>query len=360
MTDNLSITKKYGLPSLFGVLVSFFTNDRNARRLLRIYLLAVVLTSCSALIYVVVDSVKQNGIGVKMERIKRERGDFLGSSKPKEEFITSEGLHDVFGYRSKVCQWKRKHCDFDNDFANVSESMETQGCHTKNTYETEKLPWYLEFRDTTQTVTPAVYPCTLRRYLDELLQNNPENDLMKYEWARIRSFDQFPRESSARPIRLAQTGFYYEGVKDNVTCFSCKLEYGDWKEEDVPSEIHKQYSPQCRFLTGEDNSNVPIHESRRPVNTIESQPCREAERGATASSTDSGYSSCDSMRSLPVNVKQQSLLPEKEDYSYRKEGAKHPDYADVNRRFESFKDWPCGHLISPKSLVEAGFVYAGT
>lgn len=44
---------------------------------------------------------------------------------------------------------------------------------------------------------------------------------------------------------MIQTGFYYTGNDDYVTCIDCGLQLGDWQENDVPKIEHKKYASHC-------------------------------------------------------------------------------------------------------------------
>lgn len=47
---------------------------------------------------------------------------------------------------------------------------------------------------------------------------------------------------------MAEAGFYYrpyDANVDNVTCFLCDKDFGNWEEGDEPNEEHLRHSPGC-------------------------------------------------------------------------------------------------------------------
>nr|ATZ76820.1 inhibitor of apoptosis 1 [Sinohyriopsis schlegelii] len=91
-------------------------------------------------------------------------------------------------------------------------------------------------------------------------------DRMKNEWARYVTFGSFPRSSPVQPTRLAQSGFYYSGTVDEAICFSCGLKHRNWKEGDSPFHVHKKLSPNCDFVNGSGDGNMPIR--RRGTDSV--------------------------------------------------------------------------------------------
>ncbi|XP_062510627.1 E3 ubiquitin-protein ligase XIAP-like [Corticium candelabrum] len=70
------------------------------------------------------------------------------------------------------------------------------------------------------------------------------------EEERRRSFQskRWPSWASLSPHQLAPEGFYYTGIRDEVTCFSCKVVIGLWKADDNIRERHRRVSPSCPFI----------------------------------------------------------------------------------------------------------------
>ncbi|KAJ8311146.1 hypothetical protein KUTeg_011310 [Tegillarca granosa] len=97
------------------------------------------------------------------------------------------------------------------------------------------------------------------------------------EWKRLSTFANFPLKSPVHTTRLAEAGFYYQNKTDEVTCFSCGGKYSGWKEGDVPKYIHKQISPHCHFITGNQSGNVSVKQSQNK--------CLNGDSGSTASTS---------------------------------------------------------------------------
>ncbi|TDG50392.1 hypothetical protein AWZ03_003297 [Drosophila navojoa] len=76
----------------------------------------------------------------------------------------------------------------------------------------------------------------------------PEYPEYAIESARLRSFEDWPRNMKQKPQQLAEAGFFYTGVGDRVRCFSCGGGLKDWDDNDEPWEQHALWLGQCRFL----------------------------------------------------------------------------------------------------------------
>jgi hypothetical protein len=90
-----------------------------------------------------------------------------------------------------------------------------------------------------------------------------KGDAMTTKWARFQSYINFPRESVASPLRLANAGFYYSGSGEEVVCFCCGLRTGVWTQEETPLDVHQRLSPHCRFICGEETTNVAVNGENR-------------------------------------------------------------------------------------------------
>ncbi|XP_030570106.1 death-associated inhibitor of apoptosis 1 isoform X1 [Drosophila novamexicana] len=76
----------------------------------------------------------------------------------------------------------------------------------------------------------------------------PEYPEYAIESARLRSFEDWPRNMKQKPQQLAEAGFFYTGVGDRVRCFSCGGGLKDWDDNDEPWEQHALWLSQCRFV----------------------------------------------------------------------------------------------------------------
>lgn len=70
---------------------------------------------------------------------------------------------------------------------------------------------------------------------------------MTNEANRLTTFVNWP-VAFITPLQMAENGFYYMGVNDEVRCAYCKVELGRWTEDNVPAVDHRRWAPQCPFL----------------------------------------------------------------------------------------------------------------
>ncbi|XP_045202705.2 baculoviral IAP repeat-containing protein 2-like [Mercenaria mercenaria] len=87
-----------------------------------------------------------------------------------------------------------------------------------------------------------------------------QGHVMNNEWSRYLSFLNFPKDSFLMPTRLAQAGFYYTGSGEKVTCFCCGIQNEIWSENETVLDVHRRLSPHCRYICGEDTTNIPTHD----------------------------------------------------------------------------------------------------
>lgn len=106
--------------------------------------------------------------------------------------------------------------------------------------------------------------CGFARNMDILsypvIRNDMSNELM-----RLASLYNFPYDNSPSLIRLAESGFYYEGKGREVICFSCAIKFDGWSHKSVPLEIHRQLSPNCAYL----KEKFPTSQPAITVNKLE-------------------------------------------------------------------------------------------
>ncbi|KAM7357814.1 death-associated inhibitor of apoptosis 1 isoform 1-T5 [Cochliomyia hominivorax] len=76
----------------------------------------------------------------------------------------------------------------------------------------------------------------------------PEYPEYAIETARLRTFNEWPRNMKQKPAQLAEAGFFYTGVGDRVKCFSCGGGLKDWDENDEPWEQHALWMSKCRYV----------------------------------------------------------------------------------------------------------------
>ena len=99
--------------------------------------------------------------------------------------------------------------------------------------------------------------------------NVPIETWMKYEQNRL---DSFPSVKSSVVQHLAKAGFYYRYCGD-TECFSCGLHRPSsfWWEGHDPETVHREESPNCKFITGQ-SENVQIYSQQQNNIKFISQP----------------------------------------------------------------------------------------
>ncbi|CAH1961036.1 unnamed protein product [Acanthoscelides obtectus] len=87
--------------------------------------------------------------------------------------------------------------------------------------------------------------------LDELgiqTHKGPKRSDFSTVESRLRSFIGWSSELIQTPELLAQAGFYYEGIRDQVRCFHCDGGLKHWDPHDDPWTEHARWFPTCAFV----------------------------------------------------------------------------------------------------------------
>ncbi|XP_045202698.2 inhibitor of apoptosis protein-like [Mercenaria mercenaria] len=218
--------------------------------------------------------------------------------------------------------------------------------------------------------------------------------VMNKEFSRFASFKTFPADSVARPIRLAQAGFYYTGSGEEVICFCCGVRNDVWTEDESLLEVHRRLSPKCRYICGADTTNIAIHGdtvsncSKEMRENFEFKTSESIyDKGSTYAAEQSNEISED-LRNLDVTgistrhdftenvtvehggtnqecgmaAKFVSSLTNGQIEIYpgiSHSRPKHSEYALLSERLASFHEWPARHVADPNVLAKAGFYSAG-
>ncbi|XP_039754794.1 death-associated inhibitor of apoptosis 2 isoform X2 [Pararge aegeria] len=66
--------------------------------------------------------------------------------------------------------------------------------------------------------------------------------------ARLATFERWPADRAQAPRTLADAGFFYTGVDDQVRCFYCDGGLGKWKAGDAPWSEHAHWFPHCGYV----------------------------------------------------------------------------------------------------------------
>ncbi|XP_028316309.1 E3 ubiquitin-protein ligase XIAP [Gouania willdenowi] len=81
---------------------------------------------------------------------------------------------------------------------------------------------------------------------------------MGSEEVRLKTFSSWPSNAPIRARDLAQAGFYYLGMDDQVQCFCCSGRLGGWEPTDDAWGEHAKHFPNCFFILGHDVGNIPF------------------------------------------------------------------------------------------------------
>ncbi|NXK90332.1 XIAP ligase, partial [Formicarius rufipectus] len=103
----------------------------------------------------------------------------------------------------------------------------------------------------------ADYLLRTRQVVDMSDSLYPQNPAMCSEETRLKSFHNWPLNVQLTPKELANAGFYYTGVGDQVACFCCGGKLKNWEPSDRAWSEHKRHFPKCLFVLGRDVGNVP-------------------------------------------------------------------------------------------------------
>lgn len=188
-------------------------------------------------------------------------------------------------------------------------------------------------------------------------------ELMIYEWARLESFNTFPRSSSVSCLRLAKSGFYYTGNGEQATCFCCGVSNDSWNTNESVHAIHKRISPNCKFVKGEETKNVPIH-----INDVQTQLNHSTEgasggpmdiHNATNRLTGNCVTGKPEHKGALLSSVKSNTQSRKQEACRVNEQPKHHEYATKAARMASFTGWPSTIIVQPEELSVAGFFYAG-
>ncbi|NXJ61620.1 XIAP ligase, partial [Rostratula benghalensis] len=103
----------------------------------------------------------------------------------------------------------------------------------------------------------ADYLLRTRQVVDLSDNLYPKTPAMCSEETRLKSFHNWPLNGQLTPKELANAGFYYTGVGDQVACFCCGGKLNHWEPSDRAWSEHKRHFPKCLFVLGRDVGNVP-------------------------------------------------------------------------------------------------------
>lgn len=95
-----------------------------------------------------------------------------------------------------------------------------------------------------------------RGVLSEPHQDRSETDLKVIE-NRLSTYTNWPIDFIS-PTQLAEAGFYYLDIADQVKCAFCGGIIGHWEVNDQPLQEHRKFFPDCVIVRLEDQRNEEI------------------------------------------------------------------------------------------------------
>jgi len=190
--------------------------------------------------------------------------------------------------------------------------------------------------------------------------------------ARLATFVNWPADMSVSCLTLANCGFEYTGVSDQVTCPLCGLVVKDWRQKNAnPLDEHRLRSPQCPFFS-EPSTDLDRQQLSGTAHSSSWSP--SLRQGS--SSTEQASSDMEAVyRSALERARRHGVFggddqPTGNTATSRdpEAGARvridraNPDYGLLRResaRLSTFDDWPATGVVQPSALARAGFFYTG-
>ena len=109
--------------------------------------------------------------------------------------------------------------------------------------------------------------------------------------SRTRTFDKWNHSHVQHPDRLAQAGFYFLGLADEVRCFYCDGGLRFWQREDDPWFEHARCFPKCQFVQlvkGQQYIDTVLSQSPDEANSTETTDEPGSSNTSIAARTSSG------------------------------------------------------------------------
>jgi len=168
------------------------------------------------------------------------------------------------------------------------------------------------------------------------------------ESARLSSFSNW-NVSFISPSDLARAGFYSLNQGDSCKCVFCHNCVGDWVEGDDPMTEHRNLFPLCRFVQGQEVGNIPLGEEEPPASPGHDETGLRWSGGHTEPNTTPEKGNHGTV--MGSNPEAIGIL--------KHAGPLHPQYATLEARLRTFREWPPALRQQPKELADAGFYYIG-
>lgn len=167
---------------------------------------------------------------------------------------------------------------------------------------------------------------------------------------RLETFQTTSWVSCLSPLEMAEAGFHYLQLGDDVQCVFCEVILNGWQEGDDPLMEHFKNSHRCPFLVGYDVKNIPVI----------ADPVRGPNRRLPS------FDVCRNQLNDESQLMNSEESDEHEEESTAspspiRHGPTHTSYGTFESRFKSFENplWPPNCPKSAHELAEAGFFYYG-
>ncbi|KAK3585132.1 hypothetical protein CHS0354_034262 [Potamilus streckersoni] len=151
--------------------------------------------------------------------------------------------------------------------------------------------------------------------------------------------------SHQNPRHLAEHGFFYKGVGDTITCYSCGVALKHWDPDDDPLLEHIRYSPTCNHL----ENTLGWKTIQEYLDQIRNDAKMKIGFNTGVVTMDGGD------RTVTTKLT--------EDYHKENTGsltsARSPEYQSLEVRLSTFAKFPNYNEISIQDLAKAGFYYTG-
>lgn len=172
---------------------------------------------------------------------------------------------------------------------------------------------------------------------------NIANNPLRIEKERLLTFRKWPKNDIVYPSDLARDGFYYMNNEDYAQCVFCHGILSGWTRGDAVVIEHRRIFPNCPFVRGETNENIPLNPDNNIIPCFRPQIPRLPVNGSEFASP------------IPPTVNPSSNL----DTGVVSQRPKYPDYAIVSLRKQTYSSWPTQMKQTPDQLAKAGFYYMG-
>jgi len=194
---------------------------------------------------------------------------------------------------------------------------------------------------------------------------------------RLATYANWPTElASVSCLSLANSGFEYTGIADQVKCPLCGLVIKDWQRNMTPLDVHRLRSPQCSFFSelspnlGDERLSAGVDTG--PADDLTTNLRRDSSSAEqTTPDIISVYQSAmdRAMRHGVID----NYVRQTGNTTVTSRGAEtgargtgmdrtNPDYGllkSKNARLSTFDDWPASDVVQPSAMARAGLYYTG-